>query len=150
MWFILCFGMLVVADNTLKIPIQVDKSGKTMYFVTNSDSNVQAEALRFCLVYLPANSKDECVKNLVEQVSILREARSAAQENLPGISFSIQNAYGDIIRFTHEQGENPKDEAAAFCAEHFPDAPTVKCTQAMLENAAKALDEAIAEQQIEL
>ena len=131
----------VAAADTIKIPVEVDQQGKTKYFVTDSESVVPNEARQFCAAHLPGMPQSECVDRLVEQVSAIRKMRSEAQQSLPGITFTVNNAQGVAVKFIHEEGNDPSEEARDFCAEHFPNAPMDQCVEAMLANAGKALDE---------
>ena len=130
----------------LKIPVQVDQAGKMMYFVVEEDSNLYAEAVRFCAAHLPSLDAAECVQNLVTEVTAMREKtkgeRVAAQNSLPGLSFSVRNHAGEELRFTHEEGANPASEARAFCALHFESVPESACVESMLQSAQRALEEA--------
>ena len=130
-------------EGTLKIPVEVDRAGKQIYFVTDSDSNVALEAARFCAAHFKKRvDLEECASKLEDQVDTIRKLRREAQNNLPGISFTVANRLGKSLKFVHEEGANPGDEARAFCAEHFAEVPESECVDAMLQNAKKALDEA--------
>ena len=128
-------------ENVIKIPVQVDQNGKQIFFTTNAESDVAAEARKFCSVHLPSVDMDECLPNLMEQVRIIREQREQAQKSLPGLSFTVNNARGETIKFIHEEGADAALEAKLFCAEHFPEAPERDCVEHMLKGAARALDE---------
>lgn len=132
--------------QTLKVPVQVDQSGKMMYFVVEDHSNIYAAAVRFCAAHLPSLDAAECVQNLVAEVTAIQEKaaseREAAQSSLPGLSFSVQNEAGEELRFTHEEGANPADEAREFCALHFESVPESACVESMLQSAQRALEEA--------
>ena len=133
-----------VASNgpdTIKLPVEVDQQGKTIYFVTDATSDVMAEAGTFCGAHLPNAPLAECVEKLVEQVATVRKLRHDATLSLPGITFTVNKANGVAVKFVHEEGANPADEAREFCQLHFPGADEGKCVEAMLQNAAKALDE---------
>ena len=138
-------GLLVVAaasaDDAVKIPVQVDQAGKTIYFVTDADSNVPLEAVRFCATHLPTVTSEECANNLVEQVTTVRSLRAEAQQQLPGISFTLKNSQGESLRFVHEEGADPAEEARTFCEAHFDAVPQSDCVEHMLKSAARALDE---------
>ena len=138
---VLIISSRAVADD-LRIPIQVDQSGKSIYFVTNEASDVELEAARFCRAHLSGMDEHECTQQLVTQASTLRGVREEAQQSLPGLSFTVRNPKGQELTFVHEQGANPADEAAAFCSEHFRGVPTPQCVEAMLKNAQMALQEA--------
>merc|ERR1711968_313146 len=144
------FGFVLASaqSNVLKIPVTVDQQGKSIYFVTDEDSDVLAEANRFCSAHLPTVDADECAANLYSQVAILRKERAEAQFALPGLTFTVNNANGETVRFVHEEGANPADEARAFCQEHFPSAPESDCVEAMLQNAKRALDEIQSKQEL--
>lgn len=129
------------ADGTIKLPVEVDQSGKSIYFVTDASSDVVAEAALFCQTHLPAAPSNDCIAKLVEQVATIRKMRQDAAQQLPGITFTVNDPYGNAQRFVHEEGADAADEARAFCAEHFPQTDEGKCVEAMLQNAARALDE---------
>lgn len=129
------------ADGTIKLPVEVDQSGKSIYFVVNDHSDVVAEAERFCAAHLSASPRDDCVSKLAKEVYNIRKMREDAANSLPGITFTVNDPQGVSRRFVHEEGANPATEAATFCAEYFPQADESKCVEAMLQNAAKALDE---------
>ena len=88
----------------------------------------------------------ECAQNLVAEATAMRkkaaDERLAAQNDLPGLSFTVRNQAGDELRFTHEEGANPADEARAFCAEHFEAVPPSACVEQMLRSAQRSLEEA--------
>ena len=115
----------VSAQNTLKMPVQVDQSGKTLYLVTTESSDVLLEALRFCAAHLPSLELDECARNLAAEEAAMRAKsavdRDTAQSSLPGLSFTVQSPEGELLRFTHEEGANPADEARAFPAQYHAD-----------------------------
>ena len=129
------------ADNVIKLPVQVDQQGKTIHFVTSADSDVAAEARRFCIAHMRTVNTEECTAQLVSQVDLLREERLKAQLSIPGLSFTVNNHAGEAIQFAHEEGANPADEARHFCSLHFPDAPESDCVDAMLKNAMRAFDD---------
>ena len=68
--------------------------------------------------------------------------RMAAQNDLPGLSFTVRNQAGEELRFTHEEGASPADEARSFCADHFESVPQSACVEQMLRSAQRALEEA--------
>ena len=113
------------AQNTLKMPVQVDQSGKTLYLVTTESSDVLLEALRFCAAHLPSLELDECARNLAAEEAAMRAKsavdRDTAQSSLPGLSFTVQSPEGELLRFTHEEGANPADEARPFPAQYHAD-----------------------------
>ena len=129
------------AGGVIKLPIEVDQNGKTVDFETDDESDVELEAFAFCNKYLPKMPEFECIEKLVAQVETIRGERKKAMEALPGLPFTVNDPSGNIVRFVHEEGANPAVESRAFCAEHFPDADAIECVEAMLANAAKALDE---------
>lgn len=133
------------ADDTIRIPIQVDQAGRTVDFASAADADVAAEAAAFCVEHLPMAPRDECATNLVEQVRILRGVRAKAAGTLPGLSFNVQDENGQQVKFTHVEGQNPAEEVHEFCEAHFPSIDSDSCAEAMLKNAQKALDEANAE-----
>ena len=53
---------------------------------------------------------------------------------------------GALLRFTHEEGGDPADEARLFCAEHFSEVPESACVEHMMRAAQAALEEATAKQ----
>ena len=138
---LLSFHGAEAADGTIKLPVEVDQSGKSIYFVVNDHSDVVAEAERFCAAHLSASPRDDCVSKLAKEVDNIREMREDAANSLPGITFTVNDPQGVSRRFVHEEGANPATEAATFCAEYFPQADESKCVEAILQNAAKALDE---------
>ena len=113
------------AQYTLKMPVQVDQSGKTLYLVTTESSDVLLEALRFCAAHLPSLELDECARNLAAEEAAMRAKsavdRDTAQSSLPGLSFTVQSPEGELLRFTHEEGANPADEARPFPAQYHAD-----------------------------
>ena len=129
------------AENVIRLPVQVDQSGKTIYFVTDADSDIEEEAARFCAAHLRTVNQDECVGNLVAQVGSIRKARQEAAHELPGLTFTVNNHAGETITFVHEEGADPAAEAKVFCAEHFSQVAESDCVEAMLRNAARALEE---------
>jgi len=106
-------------EDKLKIPVLVDQSGKQIYFVVDSGSDVPAEAAKFCAAHLPSTDSDECRAQLTARVAETRDAQFEAQHALPGISFSVRNHDGDTLRFVHEEGASPVAEAREFCRDHF-------------------------------
>lgn len=128
--------------DSIKIPVQVDQVGKSIYFVTDASSNVAAEAARFCRAHLPATELSECAEQLVAQVETVRQLRLETQQNLPGLSLSVRSPEGEELRFVHEEGANPLEEAEDFCRRHFARVSVSKCIQAMMRNAQMALEEA--------
>ena len=129
------------ADDAIRIPIQVDQQGKTINFVIHEGSNVELEASRFCSAHLRGMDEGECQEALLSQVRTLRKVRHDAQMQLPGIKFDVQNHRGESVTFIHEEGANPNAEAREFCQLHFAGVPEDECVEAMLRNAARALDE---------
>lgn len=83
-----CYGLLllvsprgVAADgvgDSIKLPVEVDQQGKTIYFVTDESSDVRAEAERFCRAHLRQAPLDDCTLKLVEQVGTIRNMRLEA------------------------------------------------------------------------
>ena len=71
--------------------------------------------------------------------------RTEAQDSLPGLSFTVRNDAGDEVRFSHEEGTNPAEEAELFCELHFSAVPLHDCVQAMLQNAEAALQDVLQE-----
>ncbi len=98
--------------------------------------------MRFCATHLPSVDPEECKQQLIAQAATLQSLRDEAQHNLPGLSFDVQNAQGETIRFVHMEGHNPANEAAEFCSEHFGSVPLRDCVHHMLQNAQKAFEEA--------
>ena len=82
---------------------------------------------------------------MLQATETLARLRLRAQKDLPGISFMVGTPEGEV-RFDHESGENPINEAGAFCKRYFQDTPRSKCVEAMLVNAEKAMEEALASQ----
>ena len=75
------------AEDVIKIPVQIDQEGTTMDFVTDSDSDVYTEALRFCRRNVPIVPKfNECANKLLQQVEALRRERREAIDALPDIT----------------------------------------------------------------
>ena len=138
------------ASDVIKLPVQVDQQGTTKYFATDASSDVYFEARKFCETHLHTINTEECVNNLVNQVTILHKERLEAMTALPGITFTVNDANGNTIRFVHEEGANPQDEARAFCLDHFANVPEHECIEAMLENAKRALEEIQARHKQEL
>ena len=136
------------AQNVIKLPVQVDQQGKSIYFVTDADSDVAAEAVEFCRVHLPTVDTADCAANLEQQVKLLRHERAKAQSQLPGLTFTVNNEQGEELRFTHEEGADPAYEAKLFCLEHFGGVPEKDCVEHMLQNAKRALDEIQAKQEL--
>jgi len=132
----------VAADDTLRVPVQVDQSGKQIYFVVDGQSNVPMESAKFCSAHLPMVDPDECASQLSSKVAETRDSQFEAQNLLPGLSFSVRNHEGETIRFVHQEGVNPALEMRAFCAEHFEQVPEGECVEVMLRNAQMALEEA--------
>ena len=112
----------MAAEDTIKLPVEVDQQGRTIHFTTNAESEVAAEAARFCAAHLRAMPSGECVAKLVEQVKAVREARTQAALSLPGLTFTVQNAQGETLRFVHEELADPAEESREFCRQHFSDA----------------------------
>ena len=106
-------------------------SAKSIYFVTDTASNVALEASHFCSAHLPGMPSDECVSSLVTQVETVRGLRQRTQTDLPGITFTVRNAEGIEVRFVHEAGQNPRDESQLFCMEHFAKVPIDECIEAV-------------------
>jgi hypothetical protein len=77
----------------------------------------------------------------------LQTLQTDGKEELPGISIKVRNAKGEEVQFSHHVGENPADEADAFCTEHFPKAPTADCVEAMLGNLQAGWEEALEKEQ---
>jgi CYTH domain-containing protein len=140
-WTCVLLASAVAADDTIRIPIQVDQQGKTINFVINEQSHVELEARRFCSAHLPGMDEDECLKALLSQVETVRKVRHESQMQLPGIKFDVQNFRGDKVTFMHEEGANPNTEAREFCQLHFAGVPEDECVEAMLQNAQRALEE---------
>jgi hypothetical protein len=111
---VLAVGAAVAADDTLRVPVQVDQSGKQIYFVVDRQSNVPAEAARFCAVHLPMADSDECASQLSSKVAETRDRQFEAQNLLPGLSFSVRNHDGETVRFVHQEGVNPTVEMRSF------------------------------------
>lgn len=57
------------------------------------------------------------------------------------MKFSVNDPSGQEIEFVHEEGANPRDESRHFCRLHFSQADEAECIEAMLSNAARALDD---------
>ena len=123
--------------------------GTTIDFRAGDSSDTDTEKLfrnaaLFCEAHLHEAPEEfvACAQKLVEQVKQIRETRTKAMELLPGLSFTVSDEFGHQIKFVHEEGANPFDEAKAFCLEHFPHAkPLEKCVDTMLRNAGQALDD---------
>ena len=151
----LCLLLLISArtaaaeeEDVLKLPIEVDQQGKTIYFVTNARSDVIAEAATFCAAHLRGMPADDCVTKLVEQVNAVRKLRAESALSLPGLTFTVTDPYGQVQRFTHEEYADPSEESRLFCRRHFPDADESECVQAMLQNAQRALEEIQGKQEL--
>ena len=99
--------------------------------MTDASSNVPLEAARFCAAHLSGMPSEECVGSLVEQVETIRKLRRETQDALPGITFTVRNAEGQDIRFVHDAGANPRDEAYVFCEQHFAAVPIDDCIEAV-------------------
>lgn len=138
---LLLASALAAAEDTIKIPIEVDQKGKSIYFVTDADSNVLQEAVQFCMAHLPGMPQEDCASKLVEQVATVRSLREEAQAKIPGITFTVRDLQGQEHRFVHDEGANPRHEARAFCQLHFATVSEPECVEAMLSNAQKALEE---------
>ena len=99
----LAFALLatgtLAAENVIKLPVQVDQAGKTIYFVTNADSDVLAEALQFCEAHMKHVDVMSCAEKLESQVAVIRNERETAAAQIPGLSFTVNNAAGETIRF---------------------------------------------------
>tara|TARA_B110001452_G_C14926527_1_gene323995 strand:- start:51 stop:533 length:483 start_codon:yes stop_codon:yes gene_type:complete len=131
------------AADTIKLPVQVDQQGATIPFVTDAGDDVLLEAKRFCAKHMSGMpDQEECAATLAAQVDTVRDLRTAAQDSLPGLSFTVRNDAGEEVRFSHEEGANPAVEAEAFCELHYSAVPLNDCVQAMLQNAQRALEEA--------
>lgn len=131
------------AADTIKLPVQVDQQGTTIPFVTDADDDVLLEAKNFCTKHLSGvPDLEECAQSLAAQVKTVRDLRVEAQNSLPGLSFNVRNDAGEEVRFSHEEGANPAEEAEAFCIVHYSAVPLNDCVQAMLQNAQMALEEA--------
>ena len=121
----------------------MDQAGRNIDFVVDDDtSDVQMEASLFCNTHMPAADAQECVDHLEHLVETHRGVRRQAQANLPGLSFTVRSPTSSFLRFVHEEGANPGDEAAAFCAEHFTEVSEEECVEEMLRNMQKAYEEA--------
>jgi hypothetical protein len=146
-----CSAAAAAPSEPIRIPIQVDQQGKTMYLVMHEDSDVDDEIARFCRAHLKGMDPQECHQSLLEQVNIVRGIRSDAQESLPGITFAVGTPSGKAW-FTHEQGANPRHEAYNFCMEHFAPADgsdnVDQCVDAMMQSAQRALEEAQAKAEL--
>ena len=134
-------GATAEDDGTIKIPIQVDQQGKQIYFVVHKDSDVTLEALRFCKAHLPTVDRNECISHLMQQVATVRDLRQEAIDKLPGMRFTVNDPSGKAQEFVHSEGADPREESRSFCQEHFPQANEGECIEAMLSNAARALDD---------
>ena len=146
---LLCAAREAVAQkDSIKIPVQVDQAGKSIYFVTDATSDVAAEAARFCRAHLPGTELTECADKLAMQVETVRQLRLENQQALPGLSFTVRNPDGELLQFVHEEGANPLDEASEFCRLHFARVSEDECVQAMLQNAQKALEEALQKEEL--
>ena len=66
------------ADDDVRLPVQVDQKGTRVNFVVRQDSDVTLEALRFCKEHLVTVDRNECISNLVKQVSSVRDLRQDA------------------------------------------------------------------------
>lgn len=141
LWLLCASHACAQEEDIIKLPVEVDQQGKTIYFVTHAASDVAADALTFCSAHLPTLDAADCASNLEGQVALLRKERAAAAAQLPGLSFTVNNAAGETIKFVHEEGASPADEARHFCREHFEDVDESSCIDAMLQNAKRALDE---------
>ena len=57
------------------------------------------------------------------------------------MKFTVNDPDGNVQTFVHEEGADPRDESRDFCRAHFPQADENGCIEAMLSNAARALDD---------
>ena len=128
-------------DDVIRLPVEVDQQGKKVYFVVRKDSDVMLEALRFCKAPLPSLDKNECMSNLIQQVATIRNLRQEAAASIPGMKFTVNDADGNEQTFVHEEGADPREESREFCTTHYPQANEDECIEAMLSNAARALDD---------
>ena len=127
--------------ETVRIPVQVDQAGTSIFFAVSAYDDVAIAAVRFCSAHLPGTDQEECAQQLVSQISIMRGLRDEAQQALPSISFVVRSPTGEELRFVHEEGANPAVEAQSFCREHYESVPSGKCVEAMLENMQRAFVE---------
>ena len=140
----------IAQQGKISIPVQVDQAGHTLDFVVDDSSDILLEAEHFCKtiaevwkksVYVDQHTQEQCEAHLIHSVKTQRDARQKAQDSLPGLSFTVTRGDGEQLRFVHEEGANPADEAAAFCAEHFAEVAQEACVESMLRNAQKAYEE---------
>ena len=129
------------AEDTIRLPVEVDQQGTTVPFVTDASSDLPTEAEKFCAAHLRLMPKAECIANLIEQVNAIRKVRTEAAMSLPGLTFTVNDPYGATQRFVHEEFADPAQESLEFCRQHFPDAEERACVEAMLANAQRALEE---------
>lgn len=127
--------------ETVRIPVQVDQAGTSIYFAVSANDDVAIAAVRFCSTHLPATDQEECAQQLVSQVSIMNGLRDEAQQALPGISFVVRSPTGAELRFVHKEGANPNVEAQSFCRVHYKSVPSGECVEAMLKNMQRAFVE---------
>lgn len=129
------------APDEVSVPVEVDQQGTTIQFTVAGDTDGYYEALEFCAAHLKTLDTDKCAHSLLNKVSILRKQRIEAIQELPGITFTVNDAKGNTLRFIHNEGANPANEAKAFCLDHFANVPERECVDAMMQNAKRALDE---------
>jgi hypothetical protein len=131
-----------------RFPIQVAQDGTAVEFVYDSaKDDLAASVINFCAKHLPGADVKDCSENLLDQVGAYDDFREESLQLLPSLSFAVntgaagQQEKKEELRFAHVVGNNPADEAEAFCGLHFPLAPLQACVNQMLENMEQAMHE---------
>lgn len=129
------------ASDIIQLPVYVDEHGDMQYFMYNPLFNLYSEARKFCEVHRSMSTENECVADIANQVSILRNEQLQGLQELQPFAFTVRDASGQDIQFIHREGKLLNDEAKYFCLDHFAQFSQRECVQAMINSAKKALDE---------
>ena len=51
--------------ETVRIPVQVDQAGTSIFFAVSANDDVAIAAVRFCSTHLPGTDQEECARRSV-------------------------------------------------------------------------------------
>ena len=141
-WTLLALLFAPGRCDVVRFPVEVAQDGTTVDFEHAADGDAAMEAIDFCVTHMPTVDTSKCSMGIIDQLSTIMQGRVKSMNTLPGLTFQVANADGQVVQFIHEEGKNPSVEARKFCRTHFKGTSPTECIESMLINMQKALQEA--------